>query len=809
MEERQVLDSWKEIAAYLNRSIMTCHRWEAELGLPVHRLDGTPKARVFAYTDELDGWLTEKLHHAGVSEKRIEPPRRSIRISKWGFVSAVAIVILAGMAILIRPRIFSGAAPVPLNNPILVVLPFDNPTGDAALDGWRTALPDLLVTDLRQSRYVNVLPVQALRATLDQLKLGWAKGFSKEDLTRIAERVDADFTATGSFIRSGDDIIVNVFVQNSKTKEAARTLRAGVRGEQGLLDEADDLTREIKRTLGLTSRQMARDIDDPVDRIATGSAQAFKFYSKAVWAPAWDPFPDMVPALEKAIDLDPRFGLAYTILYSVYRNTHLEDMLRSYQTALGLSDRLSERDRLVLQADFYHYYHEQGGQKKLADSAIPPSTVAELGPKDTGQALDVLERLVSLYPDSFGDGGKLISLASIYTDTEEWDKAIVVLERGMATPQGKRLMPQRLINCYRAAGFLDKAEKLVEDLSRENPKGNLDLVRRDLAIDRGRYDEALGYVKKVIQLRTKSTLPYSYFSQVGYILWLKDDFAGAEQAHRTVVDPANPFDERQRTIDLAALFLSRGKVGQALELIKKALELSKSVKRPAEVSIERGFHWQMAYLYRLAGRSPEALKEAEEACRDYDNPGVPAGAAAKYLHLRALISLELGRTDEFEKQIEEIKAFSARERYPKLMRAYYHLLGLGELRQKHAQKAIQHFQKALDLTTPWTRDSGRVMCLFSLAEAHQLLGEGSFAIPCYDEITRPGAKESWTGDLYARSFYMKAKEFEERWRQFSTDSLKKSATENYTKFLDLWRDADPVFPEAQDAKARLARLEAR
>ncbi len=32
------------------------------MGLPIHRLDGSPKARVFAYPAELDRWLDEKLH---------------------------------------------------------------------------------------------------------------------------------------------------------------------------------------------------------------------------------------------------------------------------------------------------------------------------------------------------------------------------------------------------------------------------------------------------------------------------------------------------------------------------------------------------------------------------------------------------------------------------------------------------------------------------------------------------------------------------------------------------------------------------
>jgi eukaryotic-like serine/threonine-protein kinase len=61
MEKGIVLESWKSISAHLRRNIRTCQHWEREHGLPIHRLDGSPKAHVFAYTDELDAWLEDKL----------------------------------------------------------------------------------------------------------------------------------------------------------------------------------------------------------------------------------------------------------------------------------------------------------------------------------------------------------------------------------------------------------------------------------------------------------------------------------------------------------------------------------------------------------------------------------------------------------------------------------------------------------------------------------------------------------------------------------------------------------------------------
>src|SRR6204780_5566563 len=51
------LDSWKEIAAFLGRAERTVKRWETERGLPVHRVPGSGRSAVFAYSDELADWL--------------------------------------------------------------------------------------------------------------------------------------------------------------------------------------------------------------------------------------------------------------------------------------------------------------------------------------------------------------------------------------------------------------------------------------------------------------------------------------------------------------------------------------------------------------------------------------------------------------------------------------------------------------------------------------------------------------------------------------------------------------------------------
>ena len=76
MDKGTILESWKEIAAHLKRNVRTCQMWERDLGLPVHRMDSSPKSRVFAYPDQLDRWLDDKLHERGPDENGRAGPRR-------------------------------------------------------------------------------------------------------------------------------------------------------------------------------------------------------------------------------------------------------------------------------------------------------------------------------------------------------------------------------------------------------------------------------------------------------------------------------------------------------------------------------------------------------------------------------------------------------------------------------------------------------------------------------------------------------------------------------------------------------------
>ena len=59
--EQDRLDSWKQIAAYLNKSERTVRRWQETEGLPVHKHPHQQRGSVWAYRQELDHWLTDRV----------------------------------------------------------------------------------------------------------------------------------------------------------------------------------------------------------------------------------------------------------------------------------------------------------------------------------------------------------------------------------------------------------------------------------------------------------------------------------------------------------------------------------------------------------------------------------------------------------------------------------------------------------------------------------------------------------------------------------------------------------------------------
>ena len=801
MKERPILESWKEISDHLRRSIKTCQRWEIELGLPIHRLDGTPSARVFAYPDDLDRWVKEKLH-----PRETEPAERFLvlRLKKRKIALATgALFGFATSAGIIWHSFLQKSVSFPAS-PVATVsfLPFENVTGEDSLEPWRSALPRLFYVDFQQSMVIGVSdPWPGLK----KLGLSEAKKFSGEDVRKLAPEIIGDHTATGSLVKSGGDIILNVSLYDKNTGEIIQSFRTISPSEKDIFDDVDSLARKIKLAMGVPPRLLSQDIDEEISRITTDSPEALKLFCLGLKLDNEGNLEEAVSLYKQAAEMDPGFGEAYLRIFEACRTLDAccecvwakDEAVRAGKKALELSDRLNVWSRSILIKEYCLDF-----QKNL-DLAIVEYR--------------------KLLPLVRFDPVTTLQLAQIFYDLEDYDKVIAILNA--KKPLEDARYARLLAESYARRNEYAKAEKVLDESLNKEPSrsGNLLYDREVCALDQNKFEEASIYNDRLLSQSSPASVKRSRIP----VFIARDDYAGAENELRGVIEQGKRIDKIEGLQGLVGVFLARGRLEEARHAAKLAIE--EAYRLSFWPSIKRA-HFLAAYVERLGGNLPEALREAELACPCYEKDDVIIDEDKKerlafeiddidclrYFHLRALINLEMGRLEDFEKQAAEIKQVIDAGQHPRLIRIYLHLLGHQALRAKNFEKAIDYFWKALNrLPSPYghAADIESAQYFYSLAEAYSQAGRRQSSLDLFKKIPRFWEQKLRAGDLYSRSFYRIAKIYDRAGNppgmaEEQVGADRALAVENYRKFLGLWKDADPEFAaETEDARQRLAALE--
>ena len=350
MSAREVLDSWKAIASYLGRDIRTCRRWEEHLGLPVHRLDGSPKARVRAYKDEIDRWLETKLHEHDAEhghEHAAPPPspdladRIASRLaSLLGFRQASPVrrlVVVASFALIpvlgvLGWRTISNGRPhyVPSGGiPALAVLPFINSTGEDGLNYLRESVPDHLIRDLqRNAENLTVFSFGAVTDAIQTIGLEPGVPLTPSDLYAIASRTGAEWFLVSYLSKSGSKLRADYELRDAASLLASSgaspppPLKTGhVAGtEAEIASVVDRVADSVRRAFGIPTQS-----EDAALQACT--LEATRFYETARVVERKYTM-SLIPAdLEKMIDLmnqarkaDPGCALAVLGLGDAYQH---------------------------------------------------------------------------------------------------------------------------------------------------------------------------------------------------------------------------------------------------------------------------------------------------------------------------------------------------------------------------------------------------------------------------------------------------------------------------------------------------------
>jgi len=521
-------------------------------------------------------------------------------------------------------------------------------------------------------------------------------------------------------------------------------------GEKDFYAMVDELTRRIKTNFELSETQIATDIDKEVGKITTDSPEAYKHYSQGRTFHLNGDNPRSIESMLKAVEIDPEFAMAYRSMASAYGNMGwMGPRRKARQKAFELRHRVSDRERFLIEGDYYW-----------------------TSEKTLNKAIEAFRGLLELYPD---ESIAINNLGGVYSNLEEWDRALELYKIRFQEKPVNFIVYSNLIETYMVKGMYDIARQVVMSALNDYPDHE-GFYERLALIDacQGEYDSALDEVEKAISLSRDRRL----FSLKGDILNLKENFSEAETAYKKYTMDVTP------AIGFAKSYLLQGK----FEELKTMLERGKAIQTP------------LAHFYLK-------IEEFDKALRGFDrmlDGAVKDESITGQIHMlyqKGLAYLGQKSVLDAQRTAQELRKVIQESAFKKAIRYHQHLMGMIEMARENYPKAIGYFQKAISLL-PYTSDGRReVRPLFinSLAEAYYKKGDLTKALGEYKTIASLTFSRLEDGDIYAKSFYMMGKIYEGMGK-------KAEATENYGRFLELWKNADPGIPEVIDAKKRLGAI---
>jgi len=707
----------------------------------------------------------------------VQKSRHLGRARIWG---PVALVVFALLAILVvKPAFFEGDA-ISAPRPVAVIS-FENRTGDSQYDYLREAIPNLLITALEQSKYLSVVSWERMRDLLTQSGRK-TEGLIDQDAGFEVCRMDGiDTIVLGSFARAGDVFVTDVKVLDVNSKQLLKSASAKGEGVGSILaSQIDELGREVSRGVGLSERSIAA-YERPVAEVTTASMDAYHFFLKGR-EEYYNRYPaDALRSLEKAVEFDTTFALAWLYLGRTHRDLRdFKSGNQAYVRARELSASAPEKDRLYIEAVYamviendYPKHHE------LLSELVRKYPNEKLAHLQMGlyyriqgqheQTMKSFQEVLALDPEH---GEALNGLAYEYARQGDYSQAIQYLERYAAASPGDANPIDSMAEMYFRMGDLD---------------------------------EAISLYKKTLDVRSYT----GGEARIAYVTALKGDYAGAiEWCDRFIAAaPSVGFSGSGHMVKSFYYLLACHR-DQTLEAVQKAREVFQQMGHMYALSGA----WWMEGLARYQMAEFDASRQCFEQARsrlEMANSWDPWHKAMLAL-IYGLIDLKEGLNQSARKWLEDYKALlpAIAESAPDnlLMAKDCTLLFEGEilLSDGRPKDAIEIYLNRPEVGIPTMASSDIFFYNYPverdvLARAYVATGDLEKAIAEYERLVTfdPASKDRRL--VYAPLFYRLGRLYEDAGR-------KENAAEQYQKFLSITGSAAESLDEAVDARRRLDAL---
>jgi tetratricopeptide (TPR) repeat protein len=605
---------------------------------------------------------------------------------------------------------------------------------------------------------IRVVSPEYLRDLRRRL-FGSTRGPIEDDqVIEVAQRAGATLVLAGRVGRIGDEQFVTWRLVDTRSGESV-----GARKVEG--DKLTDLVdRIVDGVLPVVANACGIEISTTptsVDNITSESPQAYDHFVAGLLFRERGLGPKARDEWKKAVALDPTFALAHLELGRLYWGALAEfrDVVKSdfhLEKADSLKTRLGSKDRLRLDAARY------GGQAQIARSIATHEKILERWPDDRQALTDLMYLLMrfwdikgaaaiaqkglELYPDDLHQFGSMY--AFMITDLGRPQDALRLSQDYVKRHPQEPSAWEDLGRVWLALGQPDSAEVAYQKVLKLNPS-LMDTPLAACAYGAGDLDRAI-------------TLTEQYLE--------RNDLAASARRWTMLVTTVN--------LGLPAYYRESGRYRDMLEIVDEAQQYSHG--SPA------GWAKGKAEALLYAGRAQEALEIAVGMPDRYDEVRAPWYS----LRIRAKATVALGKLEAARTAVEEL--YGLQEQYGPMAR----MIALrNEVDIALAESDPTTALEALDKMYEQGVMSG---ALFDIeyrearARARRMAGRLEEAAAVHTELLRV-----YGG--HALSHYQLGIIYEEMDRP-------QEARQEFTKFLDMWSEADEGLPQLVDARERLSAL---
>jgi serine/threonine protein kinase/predicted Zn-dependent protease len=264
----------------------------------------------------------------------------------------------------------------------IVVADFTNTTGDQVFDG---TLRRALSVQLEQSPFFRLVSDERIAQTLRFMQQPKTAKLTADVAREVCLRSGSSAVLDGSIAEVGTKYSLTLRAVNCANGESLTSVQSEPIDKSHVLEALGRATSKIRANLGESLKDV-RKFDVPLRQTTTASLEALKAFSSGIRIlNTKDESASAIPLFQEAIRLDPNFATAYASLGISYANLGEEELAaESLRKAYELRDRVSNRERLIIEAN---YYFSVTGDLEKSRHAY--EILSETYPRDTNAPSDL------------------------------------------------------------------------------------------------------------------------------------------------------------------------------------------------------------------------------------------------------------------------------------------------------------------------------------------------------------------------------------------------------------------------------------